>query len=340
MTAEPRKNTGRKLLGLSPEDKLRRQDRSPRRPYTPCTVLLSECPRYVRKPVSVDITPADVAELKARPIVVASHQRSGTHLSIDLMRRQFDVCRSWKYPGERLEKLAPSLDRVLRLRTRRAMRGFLQGLKRTPRPIIKTHCKIPELIGEREPDGGWSTPRLIDWLRENAVFCYAARDGREVMASYHLYTQQLDSSAAVPFSQFLRATTHGGLSRCEHWRDHVDGGLDHPSVLTLRFHKTIHETRRTIEEMAGAFGVEPNFREPLIAPPVASGATRRFSRLFRLKPESTAHPGRSGRPKKWPLVFGESDREYFARCAGDMLIRLGVEESSAWAESKQLDRAI
>src|SRR4051794_27731921 len=47
----------------------------------------------------------ELARPERRPVVVASHPRSGTHLLIDLLRRQFPACASWKYPLERMDRL-------------------------------------------------------------------------------------------------------------------------------------------------------------------------------------------------------------------------------------------
>ena len=41
-------------------------------------------------------------QLPTRPVVVASHPRSGTHLMIDVIRRHFKPCRGWKWPGRPL----------------------------------------------------------------------------------------------------------------------------------------------------------------------------------------------------------------------------------------------
>ena len=47
-----------------------------------------------------------------QPVIVASHPRSGTHLLMDTLRRQFKACRSWKWPGERLDRLYCSVDEL------------------------------------------------------------------------------------------------------------------------------------------------------------------------------------------------------------------------------------
>ncbi len=58
------------------------------------------------------LSSADLEE-KSRPIIIATHKRSGTHLTIDTFRRQFLECNSWKYPGEPLDRLYLSLESVM-----------------------------------------------------------------------------------------------------------------------------------------------------------------------------------------------------------------------------------
>lgn len=55
------------------------------------------------------ISKAFVDRLSA-PLVVATHMRSGTHLTMDLVRRQFPAFRSWKLPGEANDMLYLALD--------------------------------------------------------------------------------------------------------------------------------------------------------------------------------------------------------------------------------------
>ena len=47
-----------------------------------------------------------------RPILIASHPRSGTHLTIDFLRRQFSPCSSWKHWGESLDNLYLPLEAI------------------------------------------------------------------------------------------------------------------------------------------------------------------------------------------------------------------------------------
>ncbi len=84
------------------------------------------------------ITYNELAEI-GDPIIVHTFGRSGTHMIIDLLRRQFRECRTWKYPGEKSNMLHASLDDIshgdMESRTR-----TLARMKRSARPIFKTHA--------------------------------------------------------------------------------------------------------------------------------------------------------------------------------------------------------
>lgn len=45
-----------------------------------------------------------------KPIIVASHPRSGTHLTMDLLRKQFPACVTYKLPTQPLDRLYLALE--------------------------------------------------------------------------------------------------------------------------------------------------------------------------------------------------------------------------------------
>jgi hypothetical protein len=44
------------------------------------------------------------------PLIIVTHMRSGTHLTIVFIRRQFSCFQAWKWPGEVNDMLYLSLD--------------------------------------------------------------------------------------------------------------------------------------------------------------------------------------------------------------------------------------
>ena len=120
-----------------------------------------------------------LAALECLPIVVCAHQRSGTHLTIDLLRRQFEECRSWKWWGENNSRLYLSLDALFDPGVRWVNeRKAIALLRRCERPLIKTHLLEPPASGVAEL---WRA-----WLAEHSTTVYVYRDGRDVLCSQRL----------------------------------------------------------------------------------------------------------------------------------------------------------
>ena len=118
----------------------------------------------------------DLSEL-GRRVVLATHRRSGTHLTLDLLRRQFPDCRARKKPFQALESLYLNLDalgapRLLALDRARRLLG------RAARPIVKTHAS--PALEEFEP-GPQAFARAV--LADADVIA-VHRDVRDVLASH------------------------------------------------------------------------------------------------------------------------------------------------------------
>lgn len=61
------------------------------------------------------------------------------------------------------------------------------------------------------------------------------------------------------------------------------------------------------------------------------GIIGRWARMIESQPESTAILGNyHQKSQKWRQIFTQSDREFFHKEAGDLLIKLGYEESDNW----------
>lgn len=97
-----------------------------------------------------------------KPILIASHPRSGTHLTIDLLRKQFLECKSWKQLGEPLDRLYFALESFAPLNNPLSEDIALNILSRAKRPIIKTHCD-PQFSYLLEHKKYW-----VNWLQQEA----------------------------------------------------------------------------------------------------------------------------------------------------------------------------
>lgn len=262
-----------------------------------------------------------------RPIVVASHPRSGTHLLLDTLRRQFEACRSWKWPGERLDRLycnideLPGDDGLLDENTVRRI------LRRTERPLVKTHSwpgYQQAFLGSH--DGGLDAD-WTDWLNEHATVFYVYRDGRDVLCSYQLFRQSFDPDAHVPIGSFLRGAENG-TNRVRRWTAHVQAWRDQSGVHCIQFETLLNDPAAVLQRLADVIEEEPRGTQPLLPRPFSSIWDSRRARLFGVRPESTAII--NGESQDWQALFTAEDRAFFHEQAGDLLLALGYESSADW----------
>ena len=263
------------------------------------------------------------------PVVVASHPRSGTHLLIDVLRRQFEACRTWKWPGERLDRLYCNIDElggsdeILDETTARRVLG------RTDRSPVKTHAwpGYQDTFLDAHHDGLDS--EWVDWLREQGTVFYVYRDGRDVLCSYQLFRQKYDPDAFGAIGTFLRQSDDGE-SRVRRWAQHVRAWRDEPDVHAIQFEHLLNQPESVIQALGKRLDLEPEWREPLLPSPFHSIWESRWARLVRMRPESTAII--NGERQNWHECFTPEDRAFFHQEAGDLLIELGYESSDAWVQ--------
>jgi len=280
-----------------------------------------------------DVLSSIVLSSIRQPILIASHPRSGTHLTIDFLRKQFSACASWKYPGEPLDYLYLALEGF----TPKNSQGFEKkartilkrcaaaGSTSTLRPLFKTHA-YPQLhyLAKQHPD-------LHDQVIQNATQIYVVRDGRSVLCSFHLFMQSFAPATRCPISEFLRQQVNG-RSRVKAWADHVEAWMAQPNVHLLKFEDLIHNPQNTLESLGTLLDLTPRYVEPLLPRSPKNIWQGRWARLTQWQPESTAIIGyyQGQKTQKWKEAFTESDRAFFHQEAGDLLIKLGYVDSDAW----------
>jgi len=274
-------------------------------------------------------------KLKGKPIIIASHPRSGTHITIDLFRRQFAECQSWKYWGENTNRLYLSVE-ALYLgggRTPISEATAVAVLRRVPRPLVKTHLLFADIpVGEATKPGClgryWMTI-----LNQRTRLAYVYRDGRSVMCSHQVFKMRVDPQARGSIGQFIRQN-EGGVSRAKAWANHVRTSLAYPHVVPIRCEDLIADTAAMIDRLARDFDLTPLHRAPLMPAKLRNTWHGRLVHLFGVRPESTALLGRykGQSPAKWQTAFTREDRQFFWDEAGDMLAELGYESSDAWID--------
>ena len=283
----------------------------------------------------VDGDIAHRTEQMGAPVVVATHPRSGTHLMIDLLRKQFEACKGWVWPWETLHHLYVNLDRIRPQSSHPlTIEKAVSLMQRPDRPTLKTHSRP----GFREHPS--ASRRFIQRLIEEGTVVYVVRDGRDVLCSAYLW-EQTHSDIQCQLSTFLRHP-EGEPSRVRQWGDHVRAWTQQESVHVFRFEDILADARNAIRQLGTILDVDPLYETPYLPKRMESDSRwvdywRRLTGNY----ESTtivARPnGRS--PPDWREAFTVGDRQFFWEEAGSMLQEFDYEPDSSWIEDPRTNDA-
>lgn len=277
----------------------------------------------------------ELGSVGAFPLIIASHPRSGTHLVMDTLRRNFPACASWKWPLERVDRLYLNVESLMQRNGRVSLRTARRILNRTPRPLVKTHT-LPGFVGwYRTDEHDPLDPAWIDWFHHNSKLCYVVRDGRSVMTSYHLFSQSFARDDTLTVGQFMRQRENG-VNRVQGWVNHVRAWQADEAAEIVRFEDLIRHTQETLDRIARRFELTSRYVAPMLPRRFRDRREYRRARAFHVRPESTAILGRyvSRGTEKWQNAFSAADRLFFHDQAGDLLIELGYERDSCWLHTQ------
>lgn len=264
--------------------------------------------------------------------MLVTHRRSGTHLTIDLLRRQFEAFDAPKRRGESLDTLYLSLDLLTFKRRRLSEEQALARLRRARRPIVKTH-ELPGFDALRPRHAAF-----VDALLADADLYAVQRDGRDVLCSLHRYMQAYNPRTRCPLAEFMRQE-QDGMSRPRYWAHHVRAWRGVPGVRWLAYEEIVAQPGAVLERLARELGLAPRRVEPLLPRPLRSRWQGRAVRLFSRRPAATTILGATGARSDWRTDLHAEDRAFFQRESGDLLVELGYEDSDAWVDDAPEEKA-
>ena len=241
------------------------------------------------------------------PIIVASHRRSGTHLTLDLLRRNFPACRPRMLPLENPHHAYFNIDRFEPTTTMPCTQPeALRLLSKARRPSVKTHAEpgFADIPPEHAP--------FVRSLVDRSKILYVHRDGKKVMCSMWTWRRVFDPAARVPFAEFIRQTDERGRSRPRVWAEHVAAWRAMEGVLAIDFDRIIRDTRALLGEIGAFIGEKPEIADP---PLPRSNTTRWQSAIARLTGNltSTNQHAAGDRPPRPEDVFTDDDLAFFDR---------------------------
>jgi hypothetical protein len=260
----------------------------------------------------------------SRPLIVASHRRSGTHMTIDFLRKQFPKTRVKKLPMKAMDRLYLNLDAVVdelhpRSVTRKEARNILL---RAPHPIIKTH---QDYIQFRN---GLKCDKLNAVIDSNTPVIYVVRDFRNLVCSLQAYQKGFDESAFVPLGEYILQADGRGRTRIDQWKDHVESWMKCKYALFIRYEDVLMKPDQELGRIEDYLKIKADMHKPYIPPPWRNvWACRIIGRLLP-SPRASTIMGRSGgvAPFKWKDSLPVDYREMVYSQLGGLLDQLGYKK--------------
>lgn len=261
-------------------------------------------------------------------LLVSSHPRSGTHLMIDVLRRQFPSTRSWRLFGRPLDHLYLNLERLVAENRRFDDAMALRIVARPRRPLMKTHFLADFSESWVADESGPMPPEWRDYA-DRAMHLYVHRDPRDVMASYKQFLSSIVPGVAeMTLGAFMRSPHwSGGEDRLGWWVRHVEGWRAVPGVMMVGYAALVKSPAAIIGDIEHMLGEASADRQPLLPPKVEKITDTRRHRLFSLAPHSTAIiADRQRFPlDDWRTALSPEDHGFIAQRAGGVMRSLGYD---------------
>lgn len=261
-----------------------------------------------------------------RPVLVASHPRSGTHVVIDTIRRQFTTTRSWRWWGLPLDHLYLNVERLGADQRRFSAALARKVVNRPRRALLKTHF-LADWSDTWEPGESAAPPKAWHPLLAESLVVYVTRHPLNVLSSYLQFLASIDTGiAGMPLRSFLESPHWTGKTdRLGWWQQHVQGWLARPGVLTVRYEDLVADPSTVLQSFSEFLQERPIGKSPLLPPKVTSIMQTRVDRVFRLSPSSTAIVADRKRfpQPRWQETLTVDDLRWVAGRCGELLDRLG-----------------
>jgi hypothetical protein len=254
-------------------------------------------------------------EAQGDPVIVATHRRSGTHLTMDTLRRQFTAFHQRLRPFGAFDLLYLSIDRFVAghfnpITVAEARSRF----RRAPRICLKTHL-LPGLPGHKPEFSG-----LIEEIQARASVVYVIRDIRETLISDAMLASAAKHRGPPDFDAYAREL-EDGLPRPAYWAQHVRLWRAQPRSLVVRFHDLTRTPAEVIRRLGEHLGEEPLMREPLL-PAAIKSRPEHIRRRILGDARATNIRGRPKgmpRPPRWQDAFSAATLGFIEAQAGDVL---------------------
>lgn len=262
-----------------------------------------------------------VIRYSAKPIIVASHPRSGTHLTIDGLRHFFcETFRRQRF-NQPVHDLYVNLDRLepdhqFHITPERMKQQFEQCPKRV---IVKTHGSVTaDRVGPEHRSFAQSILSASDIV-------YVVRDVRPVLVSYMALRPMKFPDSPTDIATFLRTDLDGYGPPAAAWAAHVTGWLDRPEVVkVIRFEDMRRDYEGVIADLGQALGMTRNGRQIKMYRKPGSIFENKVRRMLGRQLSSALDNLRMKmKTPKWQDVMTEDDLALIREQTDAVMTRLG-----------------
>lgn len=258
----------------------------------------------------------------SNPIVVNSHPRSGTHLLIDFLRRQYAECAIKKTWNRGLDDLYFSIEGLLddRADSLKVEQKGLRILASCKSPLVKYHCYSESTLEERFPD--W-----MDYLAK-AKSIYVYRNLYDVLCSTYIYMQTFENSGkGVSLSEFIRQPFARSTNRVAFWVNEINKKKTQKNTLLISYETIVSQPDKVLDTLDAYLGMHAKRLEPMLPPKTYNKWNMRWQRLFSRYPHNTAILASSnGTSKLKPQsAFSADDFSFINTIAATTMVSLGYQ---------------
>lgn len=279
-------------------------------------------------------------------IVIVSHQRSGTHLTIDTILNNLALFAASPEPAcitidrlsSHMHKTHPTLTDV-RARMSEGPTLFKSH----------THANIENFF-----QGSSELSRFMEELFKNSKIIYVHRDGQDVMVSlFHFLRTMNPQLASIDFHDFLRmnndvdaVTYRGELDRPSYWAFHVESWLDKKDVLSVSFDDLLTDPEAVLKRISD-FTHHPMTERFKSVRRSRKGLSYLTEKIRRRMPidlltgkKFTSVSFRKGQSGDWVNYFSEDDLAFFQQRAGKVNRFLNRREMTSLAQPSEISRTL
>ncbi len=272
------------------------------------------------------ITSSDLAGI-GDPVIIFTCGRSGTHMTIDLIRRHFAGFASWKYPLEYNSAVYTWLDSLVQPG---ASLRSLGRLRRAARPILMTHF-WPKMCEHLARD----QPVLAQWIIERGRVIHVVRNPRDAINS----AWPIENHRARRIGRQFETREHYVRRVGRRWATDLEAMRHGSPHIQLRYEDIIRDPAWAIRRIGEWIGAVPLGREPILVRPYRSVTEARLARIFMTRPVSTAAIASRAVRAKYCFAWTPQLNAILLAAVGSELALLGYNEETAFHQSTN-DRSV